>query len=370
MNQNTRIITIGSEVYELLLINGWNTTIYSSFAQKYGITTNTVKDYVRIYSNRVISPCPTGEQRVLAKNLKDNKAKLKKATTKKKNLLEVILALDTNTKREEYIKELKNLSNDEFNYKLKQLIIENSNDPRIEELKYIALSLIQIHKNNNIREEQHLMTKSEIIYKIIPSIIAEYFASEDVELDNIIKYYMADLEYINPINLFNNYLKKFVVLNENNEKLYLTFLKEYNKRQQNVIDLVLEMEAIILNNEQNGLRKFNILDFYRLTHFKDLEDFMLTIERLRIKGFKGKFNIIPGIVYQTLKFLKLFNNHITVDETVLYNLNYAYNEVYLTHEEQKRVIDYLSENQIPLSIATFICAYEEYVRKNHKMNKI
>ena len=288
---------------------------------------------------------------------KDTIMEARKEQLRKNDLIDAILNLETEEEITDYIDKL-NISIDEFKNKISQFITNHPNHPKLNEIKDISQKIIQMYQE----KKGQIYTYNEVnqLKKMasVPLVIESYMASNDIEIDDSVNEHAAVA-----VDTFNRHLQLFADESLENSNLVDNFMAEIDKRHQKVLDTVYELGVNILSQKGIGKPNIKILDFYRITKCSDYKKFMITINRLRTR------KLIPNIFYVAISNIGKVHMHIKATEEELLALNYAYNNVYLTADEQRLVIKYLQDNNIPATRSTFMEAYEEYVQGKIKTSK-
>lgn len=263
----------GKEAFNLFINNKGDKTSFIFLEKKYGLTYKEIKDLINNYKNRVISPKPTEEELKLYNDI-INKKETKKEVTEPtslefdKHLIEDLLHL-------KFVSDLIKYSLDSY-YQLEDIIknINNALNNNLEERN--KLKLIKIKETLNEEKNKE--------YIINNKIVKERESSNTINTDIVIKEISIILEklltsgldkidiYIDQSSINNQTFLKNLPLLEEGNNYEKTLYKEYNKAlKKHDYEIELYYKEIINNIkkgiiEKNIQRKFNQLDYYKLTN--------------------------------------------------------------------------------------------------------
>lgn len=347
-------IKIGQETFYRLLETEYGENVRSEMALKYGLNATYISTCLNMFKNHVVEPKPSMEEILIlekyyTKRCQKLYSKNGNGASKKYAVANTLLQAKTD---DDFLELLNNYNTTYIRYQVEDYVKDFPNDKDLIMAKFEKLIIL---KNANLakkmEEEKHDIDSNKEI-KVIDAIKA-YLESNDCYPNYIFNSYKVE-NY-----LFNEIVKK---AKEENKTDVLALLRTYSKT---VDERELEFKNLCLD-VCNGINseKFNILDFYRLTHMP-VKKFMLF---MRVAAYR---RLVGGSIVEKInEFMKknYYGSYTykNIDEAIK-NINYNYKGVELTPEMIASISSELFEQDIPIDRNSIILTFQEKI--NQKVNK-
>lgn len=347
-------IKIGQETFYRLLETEYGENVRSEMALKYGLNATYISTCLNMFKNHVVEPKPSMEEILIlekyyTKRCQKLYSKNGNGASKKYEVANTLLQAKTD---DDFLELLNNYNTTYIRYQVEDYVKDFPNDKDLIMAKFEKLIIL---KNANLakkmEEEKHDIDSNKEA-KVIDAIKA-YLESNDCYPNYIFNSYKVE-NY-----LFNEIVKK---AKEENKTDVLALLRTYSKT---VDERELEFKNLCLD-VCNGINseKFNILDFYRLTHMP-VKKFMLF---MRVAAYR---RLVGGSIVEKInEFMKknYYGSYTykNIDEAIK-NINYNYKGVELTPEMIASISSELFEQDIPIDRNSIILTFQEKI--NQKVNK-
>lgn len=309
-------IKIGQETFYRLLETEYGENVRSEMALKYGLNATYISTCLNMFKNHVVEPKPSMEEILIlekyyTKRCQKLYSKNGNGASKKYEVANTLLQAKTD---DDFLELLNNYNTTYIRYQVEDYVKDFPNDKDLIMAKFEKLIIL---KNANL---------------------AKKMEEEKHDIDS------------------NKEAK------EENKTDVLALLRTYSKT---VDERELEFKNLCLD-VCNGINseKFNILDFYRLTHMP-VKKFMLF---MRVAAYR---HLIGGSMVEKInKFMKknYYGSYTykNIDEAIQ-NINYNYGGVELTPEMIASISSELFEQDIPIDRNSIILTFQEKI--NQKVNK-
>lgn len=347
-------IKIGQETFYRLLETEYGENVRNEMAEKYGLNAPSISTCLNMFKNHVVEPKPSMEELLIlekyyTKRCQKLYSKNGNGASKKYAVANALLQAKTD---EDFLELLNNYNTTYIRYQVEDYIKDFPNNKDLIMAKFEKLIIL---KNKNltkkIEEKKQDSDKNKDI-KVVEAIKA-YLESDDCYPNYIFNSYKVEN------SSFNEIVKK---AKEENKTDILDLLRNYSKT---VDERELEFKNLCLE-VLNGVNsdKFNILDFYRLTHMP-IRKFMLF---MRVAAYR---HLIGGSMVEKInKFMKknYYGSYTykNIDEAIQ-NINYNYGGVELTPEMIASISSELFEQDIPIDRNSIILTFQEKI--NQRVNK-
>jgi hypothetical protein len=371
---NTEILarnkTVGKEAFLLLINNNYDLSLLDDLAVKYDITKATIRKYAEEYAKRLTIEHPNSPESLKYKEIMEERKHKYDHEAKRNEIIAELMSLKSETIKEYALGK----SSNELHYiktVIDAFISKSDNEKQINYLKRLynyILNLRNKEKENKVNtlSEKQLQNKEEIRVKHneeVKKILYKYLDSSLVEIDNI----RPDFTLLGcTYSRFNEKLSELASFDDEGAKLVEVYNKELNRRREEFKEKAKEISNKVLRGTIKGgrLDKYSMFDFYKETSVP-FSDFFHAAIRLKNLGLVNA-NEISGI--QHLQDRNLFEGSVMLkDEALAYH--YSENGRELSPDEKTKLVNYLIDNNLPLTKPVYNGAYHDFVNGNLRFKK-